>query len=124
MFSSILFTKERCEMDSNIHGAIIRNGVLIRGTSRLTEIPEGVTAIADEAFSGCDSLYSVTIPSSVTSIGDYAFEYCTSLEFLTIPSSVKTIGAWSFLGCESLTLEHISAPSSLKKRIKEFLPNN
>lgn len=38
-------------------------------------IPEGVKAIGAEAFSGYNSLESVTIPETVESIGDYAFNY-------------------------------------------------
>jgi hypothetical protein len=41
-------------------------------------IPNSVTNIEADAFSGC-SLSSVTIPNSVSSIGDYAFYACTSL---------------------------------------------
>ena len=39
------------------------------------DIPEGVTSIVDNAFSGC-TLNSVTIPSSMTNIGSSAFNHC------------------------------------------------
>ena len=42
-------------------------------------IPDGVTEIKAYAFSGCDSLVSVTIPDSVTSISDFAFYGCDKL---------------------------------------------
>ncbi len=44
------------------------------------EIPEGVTAIKAEAFSGYTKLKSVKIPASVTSIGYQAFEDCYNLD--------------------------------------------
>ena len=39
-------------------------------------IKDGTTLIADGAFSGCSGLTSVTIPNSVTSIGYQAFSGC------------------------------------------------
>ena len=42
-------------------------------------IPDGVTSIADFAFSDCTGLTSVTIPDSVCNIGDLAFDGCESL---------------------------------------------
>ena len=47
------------------------------------EIPNGVTAIGELAFSG-SSLTSVTIPNSVTSIGNNAFYDCLSLTEISI----------------------------------------
>ena len=39
-------------------------------------IPEGITAINDYAFTGCNNITSITIPNSVTSIGYSAFYSC------------------------------------------------
>ena len=55
------------------------------------------------AFSGCDSLTSVTIPDSVTSIGESAFRGCTSLASVIIGDSVTSIGDYAFSGYDSLT---------------------
>lgn len=41
-----------------------------------------VTAIADNAFSNCTDLISVTIPSTMAKIGNSAFSGCTSLEHI------------------------------------------
>ena len=65
-------------------------------------IPDSVTSIGHEAFSGCSGLTNVTIPDSVTSIGDSAFSGCSSLTSITIPDSVTSIGDFAFDGCNSL----------------------
>ena len=66
-------------------------------------IPNSVTSIGDNVFSGFSGLTSVTIPNSVTSIGDGAFQNCSGLTSVTIPNSVTSIGDWAFEGCSGLT---------------------
>ena len=67
-----------------------------------TTIPENITTIGSEAFSGCDSLAFISIPESVKTIGDRTFLKCTSLETITIPGNVLTIGVGAFEKCYHL----------------------
>ena len=66
-------------------------------------IPDGVTTINWNTFSGCSGLTSVTIPNSVTGIGADAFSYCTSLTSVNIPESVTYISSYAFKDCTGLT---------------------
>ena len=71
-------------------------GTMPEGTNIV--LAEGTLGIADNAFSGCSGLTSVTIPNSVTSIGAYAFYGCRGLTSVTIPNSVTNIGYGAFDG--------------------------
>ncbi len=64
---------------------VIEDGVLTEysGDAADLTIPEGVTGIADDAFSGC-SLTSVTIPASVAEIGDDVFFECSDLTAINV----------------------------------------
>ncbi len=65
-------------------------------------IGDGVTAIPDNAFSGCSNLGAVSIPDTVTGIGDSAFADDSSLGVVTLPPNLQNIGDGAFSGCSSL----------------------
>ena len=74
-----------------------------KNNSNLTSIYIGskVVSINFQAFSGADSLTSVTIPSTVTTLGQSAF-YGSGLTSITIPDSVTSIGSSSLESCADL----------------------
>ena len=48
------------------------------------------------------SLQSIAVPDSVTEIGHNAFSGCSSLKEAAIGSGIKTIGLYTFRDCVSL----------------------
>ena len=55
-------------------------------------IPDGVTSIARDNFSGCTALSSVVLGENVTAIYPRAFENCTSLTSITLPDGLLNLG--------------------------------
>ncbi|MCM1546677.1 MAG: leucine-rich repeat domain-containing protein [Clostridiales bacterium] len=68
--------------------------------------PEGVKAIAEQAFSGLDvrgKFLSIEIPEGVTHIGERAFYNNINLNTITLPDSLTSIGANAFSGTRWMT---------------------
>ena len=87
---------------------------LIKADTSIVDEPiikDGIITIADNAFSHCDKLTSVTIPDGVRSIGKNAFYACKSVTRITMPDGVTNIDDGAFYYCESLT--DITLPDSV-----------
>ena len=109
-------------------------------------IPDTVTFIGTNAFSGCSSVTSIQIPNSVTSIGNGAFsdciyltkfnfpenknytsinsnllKGCTSLKNITIPNNINTIGSSAIY---ETGIEKIIIPGNVKTLNGSALANN
>ena len=66
-------------------------------------IPETVTSLGERCFSWCSSLVSVNLPSGVTAIPDFCFNECVSLERVTFAGKIRTVGARAFSDCKAIT---------------------
>ena len=64
-------------------------------------LEDSITAIADEAFSGCN-ITAIKIPDSVNSIGKDAFVDCSLLTTINLPNAISTISESMFGNCTSL----------------------
>lgn len=80
-------------------GTFTGDAIVIPATSPFGET---VVGIAENAFSGCTGLLSVTIPRSITAIPYGCFNGCTALAEIDITDSVVSIGDNAFNGCTSL----------------------
>lgn len=74
-------------------------------------LPDSVTVIGGSAFRHCDNLETINLPEGLTEIEFDAFTYCDSLTSLEIPSTVETVGGDAFLFCNHI--KRIRIPSSL-----------
>lgn len=101
---------EGCRSLADVNGLIILNGVFIQyvGNGEEVVLPEGVTSIGRDAFSGCEHIKQVFLPSSLTRIEYNAFYGCKSLKTISIPDSVKNLDSEVFVGCKSLKNIEIS----------------
>ncbi|WP_455637435.1 leucine-rich repeat protein [Parabacteroides sp.] len=77
-------------------------------TLRSLVLPEGLTAIGNEAFEGCVALVSQLFPASLLTIGDRAFagafagSEANRLD-LSAAIALRSIGKETFAGCNALT---------------------
>ena len=66
-------------------------------------VPDSVTTINNQVFSGYKHLESITFHNNIQSIGESAFKNCSALaEGIEIPDSVTSIGSGAFYGCKKL----------------------
>lgn len=83
------------------------------GTMPNVMVPEGVTAIAGNAFSGNTAIEEITLPQGLKIIDESAFQKCTALRRLEIPQGVEELSAFVLEECTAL--ESVTIPASLKK---------
>lgn len=108
------------ELVKTIHQQILGNFRLcgtmlfkyLGNESRVT-VPDGITAIAEDAFAGKEEMNRIILPDSLEEIGANAFRNCLTLQSAILPPSLKKIGAGAFENCVKLI--RISLPDSIKK---------
>ncbi len=76
-------------------------GTMPEGTEIIIE--EGTLGVAEQAFSFCSNLASVSIPNSVTYLGRLSFSLCMNLIEVNIGNGVTNIGQGTFYYCKKLS---------------------
>jgi len=69
----------------------------------VTFLSPQLTVIAEDAFSDCSALETVSLPENLVTIDKNAFASCKALTELNLPATVVTIGQGAFNGCATLT---------------------
>lgn len=95
--------------------------VTVPATVKINGYTFQVTAIGNNAFSGCTKLKSVKIGSKVTSIGKQAFNGCKALTSMTISTNaLKTVGSSALKGISAKAVIKVPAAklSAYQKLLK------
>ena len=78
---------------------------------RTVTVPEGVTAIGNNAFSTCRNLTAAWLSGSFTSLGSGVFYNCSSLCAIELPDGLSSIPVYTFCGCSAL--ETVTIPDGV-----------
>ena len=79
------------------------------GSTDSLTLPEGVTAIGDNAFSNTLTLRGLRLPSTLTTLGYGAFDNCANLQHVTFNEGLEVIDTNAFYNCRNLRAIHLPA---------------
>lgn len=110
-------TQINCEKKGGNPGLKIKGSTLkgYKGDqpSGILTVPEGITIIGPEAFSGCAGISEVRFPLTLERIDAEAFNACTGLTALHFPESLKRLEDGAFNGCTGLKTLDFSKSTKL-----------
>lgn len=75
----------------------------IGNTDEEFNVPDGVTCIAEGAFSNDRYLTRVSLPDTVKEMQASAFSFCSNLKEISLSNNLSALGVYAFEGCEHLT---------------------
>ena len=74
-------------------------------------IPDGITAVASNAFSSCMNLSNVSLPESIITLDATCFAWCSKLSDIKLPSKLREIKTYVFNSCP---LTNVVIPASVE----------
>lgn len=121
----VLYTKDKNTLVKYPSGSEVKEYTILKSVNRIAEgafslakkltrveLPDKLSVIENEAFSGCIQL-SFELTPNITKIGDYAFSDCYSITELRLPDSLTYLGEGAFSACEKL--ESVIIPKKLTR---------
>ena len=85
-----------------VFGTVFSRLVVTKGITHYT-VPEGITALAYSAFTGCNNLEEITLPDSVLELGGYDFAWCHNLKKVTLSARLERVSRYNpFLDSSNL----------------------
>lgn len=78
----------------------------------LTELPSGLTTLANNTFQNCEKLAISEIPTGVIDIKNGTFQNCTQITVSELAEGVVSTGNYTFSGCNSIS--EMTLPSTIK----------
>lgn len=113
---------QKLEIPDELQGVAITSAApgLFAGNRVLAfvHLPQGLAAIPERMFTGCDNLPAIVVPPQVRQVGARAFADCTELRDVYLPASVEEIAPDAFAGCGNVLL-HVRPGSAAERFAKE-----
>lgn len=107
--------KVEIEVPENINGQVFKfykYAFYSANNLKKITLPNNITEITNEMFSGCNNLEEIYLSESIKKIGYAAFKDCVSLKTIKIPQNIDIINAYTFDNCKNLN--DIRLPKTLK----------
>lgn len=93
------------EIHRQVYGNFRLSGTILLkylGAESRVVVPEGVTAIAEEAFADIETIDRVILPESLRAIGAEAFRGCLMMQTIVLPEGLCRLGSGAFSNCVKL----------------------